>query len=217
MKLEQILTEDVSIDSSIKNIVDVLSTELPILYQKLERMAINFYDNHGELGRGFRFISGGQKSQWYNTVYNKHLRPALYNLARFTNSSELKQYLSNSVGSGTFSGIEEILLPILKTISRDKRFIRLVDGVSAAEKAQREYFKKLEQLQASDDYDEPDEKEPAEPNSISQQNVAVDGIVSDVLNRLDRRVAGEIRNSIARADNKLQALRQELTRRGIRL
>ena len=217
MKLEQILTEDVSVDASIKNITDILTTQLPLLYSKLESMAEKYYENKGELGRGFNFIAGGQKSQWYQSVYIPALRPSLYNLSRHVKSSELSQYLSDSVGNNSFGGIESALIPILHNIASSKKIKILLNGVNAAIQARQKYYNLIDKLESSDIDDEPEEIKTPKTNSIGQQNIAVNDIIDDVLSRLNRNVAGEIRNSISRKDNKLQALQQELNRRGIRM
>lgn len=217
MRLEQILTEDVSVDASIKTISDVLSTELPLLYKKLVKMAENFYDGHGELGKGFRFVSGGQKTQWYHDTFVRYLRPSLYNLAKSTGSNELKRYLNDSIGNVSFAGVENALLPILQKIAKDKKLSVLSNGVMAGIHARDAYLAKLEEIESAGEDDVDNTPVPPKQDNIGQQNVAVDNIINDVLGRLDRKVAGEVRNAIARSDNKLQALQQELTRRGIRM
>lgn len=216
MRLYQILTEDVSKEASIKTITDVLSTELPELYRKLSKMAENYYEGHGELGKGFRFISGGQKSQWYHETFTRHLRPSLYNLSKVAGSDALRRYLSDSVGQASFSSIENTLLGILKDIAEKNKISVLHKGVMAAIHARDAYLDKLGDIEASgDDYDEPKVKEPKQPNAVGQQNAAVENIINDVLSRIDRRTAGEIRQAISRSGNKLQALQQELARRNL--
>lgn len=49
------------------------------------------------------------------------------------------------------------------------------------------------------------------------QNSQADNIINQVLGSLDKKVAHEIRTRLARSDNKLQALQQELAARGIRI
>lgn len=54
-----------------------------------------------------------------------------------------------------------------------------------------------------------------QPNVISQQNQQVEAIVNSVLKDLPSNVAGEIRNAIAKSDNKLAALQAEMKKRGL--
>lgn len=53
------------------------------------------------------------------------------------------------------------------------------------------------------------------PNVVSQQNQQVEQIINSVLGGLSPDVAGEIRRAIAKSDNKLGALQQEMKKRGL--
>jgi hypothetical protein len=184
-------------------------------------MADNFFKNHGGLGKGFRFISGGQKTQWYHGTYLKYLQPALYNLAKHMKSADLKEYLSRNVGVGTFSSIEKSLIPILEAIAKNQKISSLSSAILAVKNARREYEQKCNSLENSvgdEDGDEDDTTPaptPKRSNSIGHQNATADAIINDILNRIDRKNAGEIRQIISRKENKLQALQHELSRRGL--
>jgi len=212
------LSEDISMEASLKNIVDIMSTELPDLYRKLGAMAENFAKNHGEIDHRFNFISGGPKSQWFNNVFLKALKPALYNLARNIPKhlrSDLSDFLNDTIGEGKFSDIERRLIPLLGTLGAALKNKQLSSAAHAAKLAVKDFHHLVAKINAEqDDYDEP-ETTPAAPNPVAQQNAEVDRIINDTLSRIDRRQAGEIRNIISRQDNKLHALQQELTRRGI--
>jgi len=213
-----IIDEDISLEASIKTITDVMSTELPELYRKLGKMAENFAKNNGEVDNRFNFISGAQKSTWFNTVFVRSLKPALYNLARNIPKNlkiELVTFLDNTIG-GKFKSIEDVLPHILSNIAQALKNKQLTAGVHAANSAIENFYKTIDRLNAEqdDDFDEP-ESIPKVPNVIAQQNTEVDNIISNILSRIDRRQAGEIRNIISKKDNKLQALQQELARRGI--
>ena len=54
-------------------------------------------------------------------------------------------------------------------------------------------------------------------SAIGTQNSSVEGVINDVLSKLDKRVAAELRQIVARSDNKLATLQRELDKRGIRL
>lgn len=221
MRLNELLIEDISAAEAIKNIIDILTTQLPALYQSLSRMSDNYYDNHGTIDSGFNFITGGPTSKWYNDVFFKHMKPSLYKL----NASlprqvkdELTQFLSDLVGEGKFSSIESRLIGILDNISKATRNKQLSQAVAAANHAISNYYSHLADLNSGEnDGDVTMPNEPQEPNPVAQQNVTVADIINDTLSRIDRAQAGEIRNAIARQDNKLAALQQELNRRGIRL
>lgn len=217
MRLSEILLEDVSREASLKTIADILSTELPELYRKLAKMAERYYESNGELGKGFRFVSGGQKTQWYHNVFEKYLKSSLYNLANHTKSSELKEYLSKAVGNTSFSSIENVLFDLLGNIAKKNKIQSLLTAVSAAIHARDAYYKKLEDLEISDadDYEEPAANTPPQPNPVGQQNATAEAIINDILSRIDRTNAGEIRQILARSENKLQTLQRELSRRGL--
>lgn len=61
------------------------------------------------------------------------------------------------------------------------------------------------------------EKQKTKKPDTGAQYSQVEQIVNDVLGSLDRKVAAEIRPIIARSENKLAVLQQELSKRGIRM
>lgn len=61
-----------------------------------------------------------------------------------------------------------------------------------------------------------EKQKPNKPDTGAQYS-QVEQIVNDVLGSLDRKVAAEIRPIIARSENKLAVLQQELSKRGIRM
>jgi hypothetical protein len=83
-----------------------------------------------------------------------------------------------------------------------------------------EYEQYLSDLELSD-YEDDDEiekapKAPKDP-AMGQQRNQAEEIVNNVLRKLPSKIAGDIRNIIARAPNKLQALQQELQKRGVKV
>jgi hypothetical protein len=219
MRLFEILRENTSSEAAVKIIVDVLSTQLPHLYRRLMKMADTFSDNHGGLGRKFNFITGGPKSEFYKNVYFKDLNPALHTFLKSLNRNdgiELKEFLSKYAGSGKFGIINELIV-ILGNISRSTNNKKLGNGVSAAKNAVRNYQEYLDKLELdNEDDEESDEKILKQPNIVGQQNASVEDIINDALSRVHKNQAGEIRNIIAKSDNKLMALQKEFTKRGIK-
>jgi hypothetical protein len=222
MKISEILRENVSTESSIRTIVDILTTQLPSLYRQLSAMAEKYAENHGGIDKGFSFVSGGPKSRWYHEVFFKHMKPALYNLLKSLppkHKTDLENFLSNTIGKGSFRSIQDDLLDILNDIGTITKNQKLSNGVSAAKHAIQRYHSHLAGLGHGDedDVEEPVAKKPEEPNLARQQNAAVEEIINDALARLGGKQAGEIRNAIAKSGNKLQALQQEFAKRGITL
>lgn len=105
------------------------------------------------------------------------------------------------------------MIRILDNISKDITNQKLSSAVSSARHTIRNYESYLLKLES--DEDEPISKSPKAPNVIGQQNTSVEQIINDVLSRIDRNQAGEIRNILARSDNKLATLQRELASRGI--
>ena len=65
--------------------------------------------------------------------------------------------------------------------------------------------------------DEPEYKAPDNSKIAGEQRSAVEAIVNDVLANLPKHVANDIRQSIARSDNKLAALQRELEKHKIQM
>jgi len=69
--------------------------------------------------------------------------------------------------------------------------------------------------------DEPDDipvkSQAPKSNAVGQQNAQVDSIINNVLGKVPKSIAGDIRNAIARAPNKLAALKAELDRHNINM
>jgi len=220
MRAYEFIVEDVSDKSAVKNIVDILTTELPTLYRTLTRMAENYYDNHGELGKGFRFISGGATSKWYNGVFFNHFKPALYKLSETLPrnlQNELREYLSSDVHGGGYAQIVVKLIPLLDKIGKATNNQHISVAAKSASKLVDSYYLFLEQLKNDDDDSEikAKTKSAKAENPVGQQNASVEKIINDVLSRVDKTNAGQIRNILAKTDNKLAVLQKELTNRGL--
>lgn len=220
MKLSEILYEDTSAAASVKNIVDIITTQIPDLYRKLSRMAENYAKNHGEIDNGFNLVAGGQKAQWYNDVFFKNLKPALYNLEKglpYKIRIELHNFLSNTTGVGSFRDIQEQLPDILNNIGVVIKNDKLVSAAKTFKATIHQHELLIEKLNTEDEDDVPMQKAPKQPNVIGQQNASVETIINDVLGRIDKKHAGDIRNIVSKSSNKLATLQQELNKRGIRL
>lgn len=228
MRLEQILAEDISQPAAIKNITDILSTELPELYRRLGKMAEQFEYNNGPIGeitatynnpKKFAFIIGSQKAQWYKSVFDTQLKSSLYALTNTLPKSlraELNKYTDEAMSNGKFSHIENSLIPLIKRIGQTIKSDQLIAGANAAKSAMDAFNATVESLwngEESGHTDEPVTQKQA--SGIGQQNAAADQLINGVLSDLDKRVAGEIRNAIAKSGNKLAALQSELKKRGL--
>jgi len=240
MRLSEILQEDVSSEASLKNIDDILTVQLPGLYRGMKLMAEKYANNYTpkredgvyeydpeKFMKSLTFIMGSQKAKWYQDVFFKALKPALYNFSKSLPPvlrNRLSQSLSDMVISGSMKNVEGSLIQQLDNIALVTKNARLKSAVTTAKDAIREYnlhIEKMEPIAARNNapidsgYDDP--APPKERSSIGSQNASVESIISDVLSRIDKKQAGDIRNAIARSANKLQALQIELNRRGIKV
>lgn len=215
------INENITTESAIRNIVAIDDT-IGKVYRDLKSMAQNWFENNGNL-KGFQRNAGGVGKRWYDsfyfnkmdrdlrTIYMQNPRKAA-GLADFFNiEKDRRGHLSfNEIGQN----LPQILVRIGKNLGREdletfgKNWQSRYDDFHAF----------VADLEASSEPDEDDQ--PAEQprdNYIGRQNVAVEEIVNRVLNSLNKKIAGEIRNAIARDPNKLQALQRELARRNINL
>ena len=224
MRLYEFVTESVSAESAVRTISDVLTVQLPQLYQNLGNLAENLANSRGvddSFIKAFQFVSGGPKKKWYSDVYFTHMNPALHSFSKFLNTTErtiLQNALNNAVG-GSFPVLWGDIIPALKDIARSTKNEKLSRAIQSAITSREQFDAKLSKIVASGKYDDYEDeiKTPSTPSIVGQQNAEVEGIIRDVLSRISPKHAGEIRNAIAKSSNKLAALQNELNKRNIRV
>jgi nicotinamide mononucleotide adenylyltransferase len=216
------LAEGPSLPSTLKSIT-TNGEPITQLYGKLKAMAKRWVDNNGSL-KGFHRNAAGQSAQWFNNFYFNKLQNDLYALttqvpkyappliAFLKDASEGRERRIN------FTEISDSLPPILFNIGKRMKDESLTQFARSWKARKDEYDSYLSQLESEvggdDDFDYPAAK-PEKSKVPGQQNAQAEQIVNNVLSKLPKNVAGEIRNAIARAPNKIQALHQELTKRKI--
>ena len=210
------ITESTSPEATIKAIVADIGHPVSAVYSQLSTMADKFVANKGNL-KGFNMIAGGVGSRWYDQFYFNRLQRELYDLVKYypRHSEVLKQFLSNR--PETFSVISRELPETLVQFANKINNKDLTRAASRWIEVRKQYIRTLNQLEA-DAVEGNDDDEPrplTQPNVTGQQASQAEQIVADVLRRLPKNVAGDIRNAIARSPNKLLALQQELQRRNI--
>lgn len=220
MRIYEII-ESVSIGSASRDLIDGMVTRFADMHSKIRNVLQSAANNAGGdiSPRTIGMLAGGQKAKVKAEEYDRVLKPALYELYKTTKDADLKQFLSDAVNEQFKMGDIEVLLPsILINIAHRQKNTKLEAALNV-------WTKEIEKTDAfidkllSDSEPEPNDepKEPKAPNPIAQQNAQADKIINDVLGRIDKKQAGEIRNSIAKSANKLAALQSELTRRGIKV
>jgi len=220
--INQVVTEGPSLPSTLKSIT-ANGEPITQLYGKLKAMAKRWVDNNGSL-KGFHRNAAGQSAQWFNNFYFDKLQNDLYALTKQAPKyappliSFLKDASESRERRINFIEISSSLPPILFKIGERIKDENLMQFARSWEARKDEYDLYLSQLESEvggdDDFDYPGEK-PEKSKVPGQQNAQAEQIVNNVLSNLPKNVAGEIRNAIARAPNKIQALHQELTKRNI--
>jgi nicotinamide mononucleotide adenylyltransferase len=216
------LDEGPSLPSTLKSIA-TNGEPITQLYGKLKAMAKRWVDNNGSL-KGFHRNAAGQSAQWFNTFYFNKLQSELYALAKQAPKyappliAFLKDASEDRERHINFTEISGSLPPILFQIGKrmgDESLTRFAQSWKARKDDYDSYLSQLEsEAEGDDDFEMPAAK-PEKSKMPGQQNAQAEQIVNSVLSKLPKNVAGEIRNAIARAPNKIQALHQELTKRKI--
>lgn len=222
--VEQTLEEGTSIESTLRAIINDIGEPITSVYDAMKFQAKKYVDNHGELDRGFRMVAAGIGGRWVQNMYVGRLQNELYDLCRYNTrrTVELQEFLRGVETDGelemkrSFGSIANNLPRILAKLGQHLNAPQLTKNANRWMQNKTAYEEYIANLEAEDDYEEPASAKVPKSNVIGQQNVQVDQIVNSVLSKLPSRIQGDIRNAIARAPNKLQALQAELQKRGVK-
>lgn len=211
-----IVDEGPELTSTVRAITNDIGEPILQLYNTLRSMAKQFQESKGDL-KGFQMIAAGASQRWYDNFYFNRLGKELRHLTQQSPryAGELHAFLSTLPKNFAelSAKLPEILLQIGQK-SKNEELSRKAQVWINARNSYRNYLKELESS-GDDEYDEP-VKSPKNP-ALGQQAGQADSIVNDILRKLPSKVAGDIRNAIARSPNKLQALQSELQKRGIKV
>jgi hypothetical protein len=214
-----IVDEGPELKSTLRAISNDIGEPVLQLYATMKQMAKQFYASKGDL-KGFQMVAAGAASRWYNNFYFNKLGKELRHLAQQSprHAAPLNDFLGTLPKN--FSALADQLPEILAQMGQkigDQELARKAQLWIKAKQDFRNYLSELEASGEEDDYDdEPVAKSPKNP-AIGQQAGHAEQIVNDVLSKLPSKIAGDIRNAIARAPNKLQALQAELQKRGVKV
>jgi len=222
VKQPVVLDEGPSLPSTLKSIA-TNGEPITQLYGKLKAMAKRWVENNGSL-KGFHRNAAGQSAQWFHNFYFNKLQADLYALTKQAprHAAPLLNYLKDASEDResriTFTEISRSLPPILFKMGKQIGDHSLTQFAYSWNSRREEYESYLVKLEAEADMDNgyDDLAVKPEKNKVpGQQNAQAEQIVNDILAKLPKKIAGEVRNAIARAPNKLQALQQELVKRKI--
>ena len=217
-KPEKDIAEGTSIESTLRAVINDIGEPITNVYDTMKFQAKKYMENHGELDRGFRMVAAGIGGRWVQSMYVGRLQNELYDLCKYNTrrTVELKQFLRGVEADGelemkrSFGNIANELPRILAKLGQHLNAPQLTKNANRWMQNKAAYEEYIANLELEDDYDEPAvAKSPKNP-AIGQQRSQVEDIVNDVLSKLPKKIAGDIRNAIARSPNKLQALQAEL-------
>jgi len=221
------LIEGTSIDSTLRAIINDVGEPITNVYGTMKFQAKKYMENHGELGRGFRMVAAGVGGRWVQNMYVGRLQNELYDLCKYNTrrTVDLQEFLRGVETDGelemkrSFGNIANNLPPILAKLGEQINAPQLTRNAQRWMQNKAEYERYLMDLEAAGD--EPDDipvrSKPPKSNAVGQQNAQVDSIINNVLGKVPKSIAGDIRNAIARAPNKLAALKAELDRHNINM
>ena len=229
MKLRELLNESTSKETALRDVISaVRRVRLDRIYTRLKDLAENYAANNGHL-RGYPLIAGGMGNQFFQQFFadrKSGLRSML--------ETELMRYLPEPARAllrpefhfskqlNSLKDVEGSFPNILARIGQIIKSKELTDVANDWARARDDYYDYLEDLKAELENEEdavPKAKKVAKPKDTAsaQQRGQIEQLVSDVLKDLPEKVRGEIRQAIARDDNKLMALQRELKKRNIQM
>ena len=229
MKLRELLIESTSKETALRDVISaVRRVRLDQIYTKLKTLAENYAANNGHL-RGYPLIAGGMANEFFQKFFadrKSGLRALLEtDLMRYLPEPAralLRPEFHFSKQLNSLKAVEASFPGILASIGKIIKSAELIAVANDWAKARDDYYDYLEDLKAELENEEdatPIKKKVAKPKdtAIAQQRGQVEQLVNDVLKDLPEKVRGEIRQTIARDDNKLMALQRELTKRNIQI
>ena len=221
------MEESISLNTTVKALTNDIGEPITSLYATLKKMAKQYHANHGDL-KGFGLAAAGVGSRWFQQYYVNKMQTDLYDLTRQspTHAAELKNFLrgkmvkDNLVMPKSFSDINKELPEILSRMGRKMGSEELTKNANAWIHNKQDYEDFIDKLLNGKDDDEGYSTSstvdtPSKNALLGKQRNHAEEIVNDILRKLPAKVSGDIRNVIARAPNKLQALNQELQKRKI--
>lgn len=192
----------------------------------------------------FKFLVGSRGKRWYDNFYWDKMQGDLYTLLRNLPNNINKEYLKDFLNISTsgdadltskrgghlkWGTIEQYLPEILRGLGKNLKREDLYGFGKRWVEARDEFQRKLKEMEteAQIDQEARDRSNFGEPKSkgdkggdamlAAQQRRQADEVVNQIINRLPANVRGDVRNAIARSDNKLQALEKEIMRRGLKI
>jgi hypothetical protein len=230
------LAESVSLASTLKLLTSELGNPIAEVYRTLNTAADDWFGNNRNMNGYEAMRERNITARWYQEDGDSvvsHLH-ALADQAHSQNSSALRRALRDNT-TANLRDMAETIAPILVRIARDVGSATLESRARDWISSDRAYAAHVEQLKAENEptsgskrgtqhqaigpsyAQKKDAETQAKQAAQAQQRAQAEKMVNTILAQLPTSVRGEIRNSIARDNNRLYALQRELDRRNIRL
>lgn len=241
MRIHEIISESFDLRSSIAAVASDIGSPVTQAYDALRKAAELYIYRNGSLN-GFGFIGGGvERRVWWDLVWDPRTDPRkssasrstglqghLYDLAAQSGNAgkELQDLLRNMITDrGSFVDLGFTLPAILQRLGRRLGSPVLRERAADWERESAEYQQWYDEMSARTGKQsgraepKPENTSRAKsqvPSVMPAQYDAAERVVNDVLRRLPAGIAGDIRQAIARSQNKILALQAELNKRGIK-
>lgn len=214
-----LINESISIEAAIKNIVST-GESISKVYRDLKEMAERWVYNNSTL-KGFHRNAVGVGKRWYDAFFWNKMERDLHTLIEKNprGAARIKDFFNidrDEKGHISFTSISKSLPQVLYQVGQQMNNDALKNFGRRWAYLQQDYELFLSKVEQADEEPQQVARQPKD-TTISRQNAAAEDIVNQVLKSLDKKVAGDIRNAIAREANKLQALQRELAKRNIKI
>jgi hypothetical protein len=223
MGIKESLDEAISPEEAVRSIVSTADS-ITKVYGDLKTMAEKWVYNNGSL-KGFHRNAAGVGKRWYDKFFwNKMDNDLRLLMTKNPKAAGKLQDFFNidrdDRGHVSFTTIGRSLPRILNHVGEqmnNKDLKRFAAEWFRKHKDYEDYLGRVEAEVNDEEDDAPVQPREPKDNVVGRQNAAAEDVVNQILRSIDKKVAGEIRNAIAREPNKLQALQRELAKRNIKV
>jgi len=223
MRSFEFVTEATELKSSIAAVNSDIGNPITQIYDAQERMARKWASTQISMN-GFQMMSASIGSRWYHQQ-GRQLVGHLKDLALQAGKNAAGQSLYRFMGTipSRWKDIEGSVPELLLDLGKRLKNELMVRNATKWIEQREAYYDLLEELKDSfkNHDDEPSDKKSKAPDDkkiqLGKQNAEVERIVNSVIERLPKDLQHGIRHALARSDNKLLALKQQLEKRGIKL
>lgn len=214
---EELINENKDLDSAVGSIRAIIGNPIHQMYRDIKVTAEKYSRDHPDM-YNFQRIAGAAKSRWVDKFGNQlknDIRKMAENVppksGRILKDALLKR-------PATYKQFMLEFIPALAEVGRkinDGSLVSIAKAWTAGERDLQDYIESL----IDDGVDIRSEK-PAEPkkqNLVGGQNQQAEKLINDVINRIPKQYQHQVRMKVAKSENKLVTLQQELQKLGVKV